>query len=275
MGETVAKPTLAVWKFSSCDGCQLSILDLEEELLDIVGAVEIAYFPEMTRAVAQGPYDVSLVEGSVTTPEEMERIAEIRENSKILITLGACAVAGGIQALRNFDGADAQAWVPTIYAHPEYISTLSTSTAISDHIDIQGSVQGCPPNKYHLLELIGSLVWGRTPNLPTHSQCLDCKAKGNVCVLVAHGTPCLGPVTRAGCGSVCPSYHRGCYGCHGPAESPNMDALTARWRSLGVADDDIVRGRRMFYAWDPGFVGHGEEHHKQPATEFIQGQGSI
>ncbi|MGE5140408.1 MAG: hypothetical protein ACM3JD_13155, partial [Rudaea sp.] len=120
------KPRLAVWKFASCDGCQLSLLDCEEELLAVADAIEIANFVEATRAVVKGPYDVSLVEGSITTPHDAERIHQVRRTSKVLITMGACATAGGIQALRNFT--DVTTYVPLVYAQPQYIQTLNKST---------------------------------------------------------------------------------------------------------------------------------------------------
>ena len=217
------KPKLAVWKFSSCDGCQLQLLSCEDELLTVAGAVEIAYFLEATRAEVRGPYDVSLVEGSVTTPEEAERIRKVRKQSKFLITIGACATAGGIQALKNFK--DIDGFINSVYAHPEYIETLATSTAVRDHVDVDFELRGCPINKEQLLETLNALLNGRKPVVPPHSQCIECKLSGTVCVMVAHGTPCLGPVTQAGCGNLCPSFNRGCYGCFGPKETPNTASL--------------------------------------------------
>jgi coenzyme F420-reducing hydrogenase gamma subunit len=241
-----AKPKLAVWKFSSCDGCQLSLLDCEDELLAIAGALEIAYFPEATSAEVEGPYDISLVEGSVTTPHDAERIHEIREQSGLLVTIGACATSGGIQALRNF--ADVSEWIPLVYASPEFISTLATSTPIADHVKVDLELRGCPISKAQLVETVLALLHGRRPNLASTSVCFECKARGTTCVMVAHGTPCLGPVTHGGCNAICPAYNRGCYGCFGPMESPNMPALAAQWQALGVDDAGIVRALRTFNA---------------------------
>jgi coenzyme F420-reducing hydrogenase gamma subunit len=240
------KPKLAVWKFSSCDGCQLSLLDCEDELLAIAGALEIAYFPEATSAEVEGPYDISLVEGSVTTPHDAERIHEIRAQSALLVTIGACATSGGIQALRNF--ADVKEWIPVVYASPEYITTLETSTPIADHVKVDLELRGCPISKAQLLETVLALLHGRRPNLASTSVCFECKARGTTCVMVAHGTPCLGPVTHGGCNAICPAYNRGCYGCFGPMESPNIPALAAQWRALGVDDAGIVRALRTFNA---------------------------
>ncbi len=252
------KPTLAVWKFASCDGCQLTILDLEDDLLALTGAIEISDFREATSAVVEGPYDLSLVEGSITTPHDAERIQEIRRNSKALITIGACATSGGIQALRNF--ADVDEFTRVVYASPQYISTLATSTPISDHVSVDFELRGCPIDKRQLLELVSAFLIGRKPRIPTTSVCTECKRRGVVCVTVAHGTPCLGPVTQAGCGALCPAYNRGCFGCFGPMESPNTSSLIPLLRRLGRSDTDVERLFSTFNAGSEPFrkaAGHG------------------
>jgi sulfhydrogenase subunit delta len=254
------KPKLGVWKFASCDGCQLSLLDCEDELLAVVGEVEIAYFLEASRAVVKGPYDVSLVEGSITTPHDAERIRQARKASKFLIAIGACATAGGIQALRNFK--DVKEFTKIVYARPEYISTLEQSTPISDHVPVDFELRGCPINKYQLLEAINALLNGRKPNVPPYSVCIECKRRGTVCVMVADGTPCLGPVTQAGCGAICPAYRRGCYGCFGPMDTPNTASLSARWSQLGVSEEGIVRGFRGFNAYAEAFRQESLAHEK-------------
>jgi sulfhydrogenase subunit delta len=240
----VKKPKLAVWKFASCDGCQLSLLDCEDELLALAGDVEIAYFLEARRATVRGPYDLSLVEGSVTTPHDAERIQEVRRVSKKLVTIGACATAGGIQALRNF--ADVNDFLSVVYASPEYVSTLETSTPISAHVPVDFELNGCPINKRQLLEVLTAFLHGRRPSIPTTSVCTECKRRGTVCVMVAHGTPCLGPVTHAGCGALCPAYNRGCYGCFGPMETPNTASLTKQLHVLGLDERDADRVYRTF-----------------------------
>jgi coenzyme F420-reducing hydrogenase gamma subunit len=252
------KPKLAVWKFASCDGCQLSLLDCEDELLSVVEEVDIANFPEASRAVVRGPYDISLVEGSITTPHDAERIHQIRRNSKVLITIGACATAGGIQALRNFQ--DVSEFVSVVYANPDYIQTLNKSTAIADHIYVDFELRGCPVNKYQLVEVLNAHLHGRKPNVPTYSVCIECKRRGTVCVMVSRGIPCLGPVTQAGCGALCPSYDRGCYGCFGPMESPNTPALSSAWRALGARASDVVRAYRNFNAYAEPFRRESEAH---------------
>jgi coenzyme F420-reducing hydrogenase gamma subunit len=235
-----------VWKFASCDGCQLSLLDCEDELLALAEDVEIAHFLEASSAVGDGPYDVSLVEGSITTEDDVRRIHEVRRRSRRLVTIGACATAGGIQALRNF--ADRQDFLDAVYASPEYVSTLATSTPISAHVAVDFELQGCPIDRRQLLELLSAYLNDRRPAIAPHSVCMECKRRGTVCVMVAHGTPCLGPVTHAGCGALCPACHRGCYGCFGPKETPNAPSLSARWRELGATDPDLVRVYRTFHA---------------------------
>jgi len=244
------QPKLAVWKFASCDGCQLSLLDCEMELLDISEVVNIAYFPEAISIEQRGPYEISLVEGSVTTPHDVKRIQRVRRISKKLITIGACATSGGIQALRNF--ADVNEFTTLVYAHPEYIHTLNDSTPISEHVHVDFELRGCPINKHQLLEVISAYLNDRRPNISSHSVCMECKKRGNICLLVAHAEICLGPVTHAGCGAICPTYLRGCYGCFGPAETPNTTSLGLQFISLGKTGAEVSRAFRGFngYAQD-------------------------
>ena len=254
------KPKLAVWKFSSCDGCQLSLLDCEDELLAVADAVEIANFPEASRAVVKGPYDLSLVEGSITTSHDAERIHGIRRASKFLVTIGACATAGGIQALRNFK--DVKEFISIVYAKPEYIETLNKSTPITDHVFVDFELRGCPINKLQLVEVLSAFLNGRKPNTPPHSVCIECKQRGTVCVMVAQGMPCLGPVTQAGCGALCPTYARACFGCFGPKETPNTPALSQWWQRMGVSDRDLVRAFRSFNEYAEPFRRESELHEK-------------
>ena len=245
------KPKLAVFKFSSCDGCQLAILSLEDELLSLAGEVEIAYFLEARTQTLAGPYDVSLVEGSITTAEDINRIQEVRRQSKFLISIGACATAGGIQALRNWK--DLDTLVRAVYASPSYIEALKDSTPISFHVAVDFELNGCPINKVQILEVLTSLLLGRTPHLPAHSVCVECKRRGTVCVLVSQGIPCLGPLTYSGCGAICPAYNRGCYGCYGPMEKPNPDSLVNHLLKTGTQRADVVRLLRGFTGFAEAF----------------------
>ena len=251
------KPRIAIFKFASCDGCQLSLLDAEDELLAVAGAVEIAYFPEATRKMSKGPYDIALVEGSITTHHDADRIQQVRRQAKVLVTIGACATAGGIQALRNWR--DVSEYVRMVYAKPDFISTLKMSTPVAEHVPVDLELRGCPIQKAHLIEVIAATLAGRKPNIPTSSVCLECKRRDNVCLMVAAGTPCLGPVTQAGCGAICPSFGRGCYGCFGPMESANAPSLAGRLRVLGVGQAEVERSFRSFNAWSWQFRKVSEE----------------
>jgi len=254
------KPKVAVWKFASCDGCQLSLLDCEDELLAVAGAIDIANFAEASSAIQPGPYDISLVEGSITTPHDAERIHAIRRSSKLLITIGACATAGGIQALRNFK--TVKEFISLVYASPPFIDILAKSTAISDHVKVDFELRGCPINKYQLLEVVGSYLQGKKPNIPAYSVCVECKRRGVVCGLVAFGPPCLGPVTQAGCNALCPSYHRGCFGCYGPKETPNTASLSSWWLKDGMKPEELVRLYRSFNAGADAFRKESEIHER-------------
>ena len=252
-----SRPRLAVFKFASCDGCQLSLLDCEDELLAVAGAVEIANFPEASSAISGGPYDLVLVEGSITTAHDAERIRQVRAQAKFLVTIGACATSGGIQALRNF--ADVNDFVAAVYASPQYISTLATSTPIAAHVPVDFELHGCPINKLQLVEVISAFLAGRKPQIAAHSVCVECKRRGTVCVMV-QGTPCLGPVTHAGCGAICPAFRRGCYGCFGPMETPNTAALMQEWASLGASEQARHRALQTFNAAAPPFREEAKRH---------------
>jgi len=236
----------------------LSLLDCEDELLAVAESVEIAYFLEASRAEIAGPYDISLVEGSITTPHEAERIQKVRAQSKLLISIGACATAGGIQALKNYRKVDDL--INAVYAHPEFIDTLETSAPIEDHVKVDFALRGCPVSKEQLLELLNAALNGRKPNVPAHSQCIECKLAGTVCVMVSQGKPCLGPVTQAGCGNVCPSCERGCFGCFGPKETPNPAALSKRMKELGMSDREVKHYYRLFNTGAPAFRDESNAH---------------
>jgi len=246
----LAKPTLAVWKFSSCDGCQLTLLNCESELLAIAESVQTANFPEASREIVPGPYDISLVEGSIATPEDEQRVKRVRRDSRYLVTIGVCATAGGVQALRNAAQEDPR---PLVYPSPQYLDTLRNSTPIAAHVQVDYELRGCPVDKGQLLEVIEALTTGRHPAIGQHSVCLDCKRAGQTCVVVARGIPCRGPYTQAGCGALCPSVGRGCYGCFGPAPG---------WEFLPFAVQEPARAQTP-----QARVGRGQtvSHREQPS----------
>ncbi|GIX31473.1 MAG: oxidoreductase [Porticoccaceae bacterium] len=241
------KPRLAVFKFTSCDGCQLSLLDCEDELLAVAERVEIAHFLEASSRVLPGPYDIGLVEGSISTPAQVEEIRRVREACRLLVTIGACATAGGIQALRN--AADVAEYQRLIYPAPEQIRALERSTPVADHVAVDFELRGCPIDKGQLMELLSALLNRRCPRLARHAVCVECKARGAVCLAVAGGGPCMGPVTQAGCGALCPAHGRPCYGCFGPKENANVDALVHWWRHVqGVERAQIAAQLQNFNA---------------------------
>ncbi len=254
------KPKIAVFKFASCDGCQLSLLDAEDELLSVAGAVEMASFPEASRRVSKGPYDIGLVEGSITTPHDVERIRQVRKSCRTLITIGACATAGGIQALRNWK--DVKEFTRLVYASPEHISTLDRSMPVGSYVHVDFELRGCPIQKRQLIEVLNAYLNKRKPNVPLHAVCMECKLQGNICVMVAKGIPCLGPVTQFGCGAICPRYDRGCYGCFGPMENPNPAALSRQFAELGESRRAIMLAFRGFNAYAEAFRKESEAHEK-------------
>jgi sulfhydrogenase subunit delta len=263
-GTTRVRPTVAVWKFASCDGCQLTILDCEDELLAIAEALDIRMFLEAGPSEMLDHFDISLVEGSITTAHDVERIRDVRARTGTLVTIGACATAGGIQALRN--GADVGQFTSIVYARPDWIETLATSTPIAAHVRVDHELHGCPISKKELLDAITALLVGRRPPVTTHSVCVECKQSANTCLLVGNGTPCLGPVTHAGCGALCPSIGRGCFGCFGPSESANLHAMRSALGDVGVTDDVLVRLLRTFNTNAPAFREAATRYDDEDAT---------
>jgi coenzyme F420-reducing hydrogenase gamma subunit len=262
----MGKPRLAVFKFASCDGCQLSLLDCEDELLHVADLVDIVNFPEASRRMLPGPYDIALIEGSITTEHDRERIAEIREASNFVVCIGACATAGGIQALRNF--ADVDQYVRLVYPQPAYIDTLATSTPISDHIEVDFELQGCPISKQHLLSVLVDLAYGRRPRVSRDSVCMECKSAGNVCLAIIRGEPCLGPITQAGCGALCPAWNRGCYGCFGVKEQPEVQALFGHLRDVrGLGERELRLVTQSFNGGAPELQIIAREHGSEKPGE--------
>ena len=233
----MAKPRLGVFKFSSCDGCQLSILDAEEELLALFDKVELGDFLEASSASAGAPYDIALVEGSVSTPEEVERIVRIRKESKMLVALGACATSGGLQALRNWGRLGL--FEPVVYPEPEVARALEKALPISDFVAVDLELRGCPVSKAQLLQFFASALKGTKPRVSMSAVCFECKRAGNICLVVAGGIPCLGPITASGCGALCPSRGRGCYGCFGPSDDVNLDSY-ASWLTAHGVDPQTI-----------------------------------
>jgi coenzyme F420-reducing hydrogenase gamma subunit len=226
------RPRVGVVKFASCDGCQLTLLDLEDELLAVADRFEIVEFAEATSRRSSGPFDVLFVEGSISTPEQAVEIARLRAVTKVLVTIGACATAGGIQALRT--AAQHEAFRSAVYPAPAFVDSLDVAAPVAELVAVDAELRGCPIDGGQLLELLTAVATGRRPQLPDQAVCLECKRRGVACVVVARGLPCLGPVTQTGCGAICPAMGRGCYGCFGPREGANVDSLAA-WFADGQA----------------------------------------
>jgi coenzyme F420-reducing hydrogenase gamma subunit len=246
---TRARPRLAVFKFASCDGCQLQLLNLDEALLALAEQVDIAHFLEASSRTDEGPWDVALVEGSITTADDAARIRTIRARTGTLVAIGACATSGGIQALRN--RADVDTWKAATYPHPEWIDALPTSTPLAEHVHVDHAIEGCPVDGGQVLRVLARALLGAGPDLPIASVCIECKRRGTACVAVTRGIPCLGPITRAGCGALCPALGRDCYGCFGPAADPNPLALVRHFEANGLARDDALRRLRHVNGWRP------------------------
>jgi len=245
------RPGLAVFKFASCDGCQLSLLNLEDELLELVERFDVRLFLEATGRQQEGPFDLVLVEGSISTERDAQRIRRVREQARTLIAIGACAASGGIQWLR--ERGDVEAWKTSIYGSGARIDALATSTPISAHVKVDHEIQGCPVNSRQVLRVLTRALLGAMPDLPQASVCMECKRAGHVCVMVARGIPCMGPVTRAGCGALCPGLGRDCYACFGPAVDPNPSALIAAFERAGLSRADSLRRLRHINGARPEF----------------------
>lgn len=236
---SIKKPAIAVHKFSSCDGCQLALLNLGESLLTLSSLVDIRHFAEAGPLDENAKVDIAIIEGSISTTHDIERINRIRKNSALVMTIGACATSGGIQALRNM--AETQQWIAGIYANPSVINSLDKSTAIKQHIKVDLELWGCPVSKHQLVMAIRALLFGVLPVEQNEKVCMECKRQQSVCVMVTKNEACMGPVTRTGCGALCPSVGRDCYGCYGPAENPNTQALANRLQGLGLIKDEVAR----------------------------------
>lgn len=232
------KAKVAVHKFSSCDGCQLAFINSISSVLKLIDYIDIVHFAEA------GPYnpdvdvDIAFVEGSVATEEDIERIKDVRQKSKLLVSIGACATTGGLQALRNIN--DHQGWRNAIYAKPEFINDLEKTTPIAEYVRVDHELWGCPVDSKQLFKSVQYWLLNTKPDIEYDSVCTECKRKQNTCVMVTNNQACMGPVTRAGCNALCPSHHRGCYGCYGPADFNNTESLAQQFSAMGINNSDIA-----------------------------------
>lgn len=257
----MSKPSIAVHKFSSCDGCQLAFLNAGEDLLRLAELVEIRHFLEAGVANEYAQVDIAFVEGSISTSEELTRIQRVRAASSYLVTLGACATAGGLQALRNLDQSN-EPWKHAVYAQPAYIHTLDQAEPVGAHVKVDLELWGCPVNGAQVLGAVRQLLFGIAPLEQRDKVCMECKRQQTVCVMVTEGRPCMGPVTRTGCGALCPRFGRDCYACFGPAESPNTEALSRCLEGLGLPPADIARRFLFINSQAPAFNTAGLRHYR-------------
>jgi sulfhydrogenase subunit delta len=229
------KPKIGVFSFTSCEGCQLTILNLEDEILALLGHLDIVNFREAIDE-KRDDYDVAFVEGSISRACEEEEIKEIRRHAKILVAIGACACLGGVNAIKNRH--DLEETRRTVYGEgAKYFDTLPVRR-VRDVVTVDYEMHGCPIDKKEFVRVAAALLMGRVPKAPTDAVCNECKAKANVC-LFDKGEFCLGPVTREGCGAICPTYGEGCAGCRGFVDHPNIDSMVEVLRSHGMSRQDI------------------------------------
>jgi coenzyme F420-reducing hydrogenase gamma subunit len=254
------RPRVAVHKFSSCDGCQLAFLNAGEALLAISELVEFVHFAEAGPVNPEAPADIAFIEGSVSTSEELERLEQIRANTGYLISIGACATAGGLQALRNLYASGVDEWRQAVYAKPEYVASLDTATAVAEHVKVDLEIWGCPVNTAQVVSVLHDLLHGVKPSPSRDKVCMECKRQNAVCVMVAKGMPCMGPVTHTGCGAICPRYGRDCYACYGPAENSNTEAMGERLKQLGLNAAGVTRRFHFINSNAPAFRDAGNKH---------------
>lgn len=243
-------PKIAVYKLSSCAGCQLEILNLEPVLLDVLGVVDLRYFVMAKRENLSGPYDIGLVEGAVTCGEEIAKLKQARQDCRLLVAMGACACTGGLPAMKN----GLREYEVEARVYTELGAIHSTKAyGIDQYVPVDAYLRGCPINKDELVDLIKSALLGTSPVLRPHSVCGECKLAENVCRYTYYGEACLGPVTAAGCGAFCPAHGRACDGCRGPANDTNAAALARGFIELGLDRQAVQRRFTKFAPESPEF----------------------
>jgi len=237
------KPKIAVFKFTGCAGCQLELLHLEDIFLDLLELFDLTYWAMIKRDNDEKEWDISLVEGGISTPEEIEEIKQIRKKTKYLVAFGDCAISGCIPSIRN--------WIPQMEA--EKIVYTDTSMihstkvlGIGEYVKVDALLKGCPPHRNNIVELLKSAVLKIRPRLRSHPVCVECKFSDNLCLITSKKMACMGPVTSAGCGAICPSLNRECEGCFGPMSNPNSSALASIFREIGLNEKDIIRKFRKY-----------------------------
>ncbi len=240
----MSKPRVAIFDFACCEGCQLQIVNLEEGILDLIGAVDVVEWREAMSEQSH-EYDIAIIEGSITRAEDEKRIDIIRSRAKILIAMGSCATTGGINKLKNnFDLDEVRQCVYGDAGKKEHLDTYQTK-AIDEVVKVDYKIHGCPIERDELAYILRSLLVGKKPEIPDYPICVECKAKGNQCVW-EKGLVCLGPIIRAGCGARCPSAGFRCYGCRGYISNPNLDAAKDVMEKHNLTVEDLKSKMVLF-----------------------------
>ena len=236
------KVKISFYDFTSCEGCQLQVLGCEDELLDILGEVEIVQFRE---AIDQREYDcdVAFIEGAFSRESDRAQLQKIRDHSKIVVALGACATTGGLNVLKNYRGIGRA--MKTVYGEQAGWYETSPVQPIDRVIKVDLKIHGCPIPKQEFLEVVKSLLAGRKPQIPDYPVCVECKLRENVC-LYHKGQYCMGVVARAGCNAWCPSYGGRCYACRGLISDPNNGAAKDVLAEFGLTIKQVMDEFRLF-----------------------------
>lgn len=238
----MTKPRIAFFSFSSCEGCQLVVLTIEEQLLELVNLIDIVSFRE-AMSEKSDEYDIAFVEGSITRTSEIERLKTIRETAKTVIALGACATIGGINCLKNQFEMDKVKDI--VYGKMADNYDTIPARPIEAVVKVDYRIQGCPIDKDEFIEVTKSILIGKKPRIPDYPVCVECQMKENVC-LFEKGMICLGPVTRAGCKAICPTYNDGCVGCRGLIDDPNLSSHKNLLSEHGLTVDEAISQYMMF-----------------------------
>jgi sulfhydrogenase subunit delta len=246
IGNANGKKRLGFFKYSCCAGCEFQTFYFQNHLPETLAAFDIVYARMVSSGgTPEGPFDLALVEGTITESWQVDELKKIRKRSRLLFAIGACAVNGGIPAIK--------ATLPELMAEEAVYRDLSKIHSIRPHpvhayVPVDGMIRGCPPGERDLYEALSSVLIGKKPSFLEYSVCMECKRRNNICVLIAYKMPCMGPVTNAGCGALCPSFRRACYSCFGGMQQANAGALAREFRRLGLSDDDVRRRFTLFDA---------------------------
>jgi coenzyme F420-reducing hydrogenase gamma subunit len=237
------KPKVAFFDFTSCEGCQLDALNLNgEELIALLNAVDIVNFREV-KTKREDNYDIAFVEGSITRETEIPRLQKIRSQAKVLVALGACAGIGGVNCLKNHMPMEEALRI--VYGKDaKYYDTIP-ARPLNAVVPVDFYVRGCPPTTTELLKVIKALLLGKKPDIPGYPVCVECKMANNVCVF-ERGMTCLGPVTRAGCGAICVTSGRHCWGCRGLVDEPNIDSEKDILQKYGLTVDQMIEKFKIY-----------------------------